>query len=267
MHLAYLDDSGSDLPNSIVLSGAVVVKDDYFESIEDSIAKVIDRAVPPDKQDDFTEFHAVDLFGGNGIFKGVSEEERYAAIRYLLGMLKAYRMPFIYSAIDKRALSLSPFGSAEPLDVAFRMCALGIEEWIDRAAPQSVFELGGQEIGRTPLELCLFIHDDTDSKPLKITLRKSFRALRARHRGTQKHSKRFRRDDRLWHVHDDMYFGSSADSIGLQVADLCNYFMFRYLKTGVADEFFELVRPHAICAKPQPEWGQYKAMARAHDAA
>jgi len=75
----------------------------------------------------------------------------------------------------------------------------------------------------------------------------------------------------LWHSHDEMYFGDSVSCLGIQLADLCTYFMQRHLakrdKThrDKADEFFNLIRPHAICAKPEPEWSQYREFLVSHD--
>jgi hypothetical protein len=63
-----------------------------------------------------------------------------------------------------------------------------------------------------------------------------------------------------------MFFGDSADSTGLQVADACNYVMWRRLAEGIQDEFFDhLMTWHVLCAKPQPEWSLYRQLFLAHD--
>ena len=50
------------------------------------------------------------------------------ADRLLLQAVQSLRLPYIYAAIDKNALQKIPLlGSAHPVDVAFRMCCLGID--------------------------------------------------------------------------------------------------------------------------------------------
>ena len=135
-----------------------------------------------------------------------------------------------------RALSLSAFGGASPLDVAFRMCALGIEKQVARP--------GGEE-------LCLFIMDDTKDARLKNQLKCSFSSLRKRFGPPTWNS------GRLWSVRDDMYFGASKDSVGIQIADLCNYFVARKLKmNGGGHSFYDIFSDRVICSKIEPEWTQ-----------
>ena len=75
-----------------------------------------------------------------------------------------------------------------------------------------------------------------------------------------------------------MFFAVSADSLGLQLADLCNYFVRLHLD-GIAEKegvlrlegmakknaFYELSLPQAICSKPSPEWQQYGHNFRNHE--
>jgi len=63
-----------------------------------------------------------------------------------------------------------------------------------------------------------------------------------------------------------MYFGNSRDSVGIQIADLCNYFMRRHLlKEEDEERFYEMFAGQAICAKPEPEWSTYRALLKTHD--
>jgi uncharacterized protein DUF3800 len=109
-------------------------------------------------------------------------------------------------------------------------------------------------------DLCLFIMDDTEDKALKNQLRSSYRCLRAARPYIPPH------DSRLWHAHDDLYFGDSRNSVGIQIVDLCNYFMWRHLlqKEG-GEEFYDMLAEQAICAKPEPEWSLYHDLFVAHD--
>jgi hypothetical protein len=61
-----------------------------------------------------------------------------------------------------------------------------------------------------------------------------------------------------------MYFGDSKDSIGLQMADICNYFMMRKLRGEDDGEFFDTLQGRAICAMPDPEFAQCKEWLLTH---
>ena len=106
-----------------------------------------------------------------------------------------------------------------------------------------------------------------DAEELKRRLRNSYRLLRAAHPYTVK------APNRLWHAHDAMYFGDSRDSVGIQLADLCTYFMQRQLlKSNVnvkdeSDEFYKMFSSQVICAKPEPEWSQHRELFLCHDPA
>jgi hypothetical protein len=55
-----------------------------------------------------------------------------------------------------------------------------------------------------------------------------------------------------------MFFADSTDCIGVQIADLCNYFVrLRLEGTEEPQKFYEMFADLAICAKPDPEWNQY----------
>ena len=54
-----------------------------------------------------------------------------------------------------------------------------------------------------------------------------------------------------------MYFGDSADSIGIQMADLCNYVIHQKIKQRVEMEpFFETIGKNVVCSKVEPEWSR-----------
>jgi hypothetical protein len=250
VHLAYLDDSGSDGPNPIAVFGGVVIEDTIFHELEMRLGLVVERLIPD--VDNFEEFHATQLFGGFGVFQNVDENRRHAAILLLLDTLQSYKLPYIYSAVDKKALSNSIFRSASPIDVAFTMCALSIEDWVYERRPEE---------GKNPL--CLLITDDTSDKALKEALKKSFRAMRKRLHQSDVEMKY----NRLWCVHDDMFFGDSKDSVGIQIADVCNYFMMRKLRGEDDGIFFDMLKPHAVCAKPEPDYSQCKEWLRSHGGA
>jgi Protein of unknown function (DUF3800) len=210
MHIAYLDDSGTDGQSGITLCGAVIVNPEKFVEIENFHGAAI-PFVSKEAIDDFQEFKASELYQGLGPFKDIEKEKRFDAIRVLLTAVEVEELPFIYFALDDRQLAKSATGSAKPFDVAFRMCALGIEEWARSKHPKHP-----ESIILDYRDFFLCVMDDTSNKELKNQLRTSYRCLRAKHPFIPV------TNNRLWHAHDDLYFGDSRESVGLQMVDLCN---------------------------------------------
>ena len=75
--------------------------------------------------------------------------------------------------------------------------------------------------------MCLYLLYDCDEKPLKEQFRKTYRTLRVKHPFVPPHN------NRLWHAHDDMFFADSKDCLGIQMVDLCNYFVRRHLAATI----------------------------------
>ena len=102
--------------------------------------------------------------------------------------------------------------------------------------------------------LCLIVMDETKDGALKNQLKRSFNAVRGRLSTLHETGRR------LWHIHDDMYFGDSRDSVGIQIADLCNYFVARKLKMRMVDteNFYDIFSERVVCSKAEPEWTQFR---------
>src|SRR5437016_4303467 len=132
----------------------------------------------------FNEFHAVDLYQGHKVFEDIPKSVRFDVIRKLLGILPGMQFPFIYSAVRKEVLASKAVGGIDPVDMAFRMCILAVDQWI---AQQNRQQLG------------LLIMDETTNTTLKKMLRASFRGLRGKVRPPY-----FGRNTRIKYLHDDM---------------------------------------------------------------
>ena len=266
MHLAYLDESTTS--GQIAIFGAVVVPSGAWGWAERLHGIAIEQLFDVNEiEEKFKEFHAYELFNGEGAFKGIDERKRFSAIQVLLMSLRHYNLPFIYGAVDEQKLANSSFakglfGTARPVTAAFRLCALGVEDWARNQHSQL-----DQGVALDYKDNYLLIVDSTTDQELKKQLQTSYKLLRAKH----PYSTPKPHDNRLWHSHDEMYFGDSVSCLGIQLADLCTYFMQRHLlkrdktHTDKADEFFNLIRPHAVCAKPQPEWSEYREFLVSHD--
>ena len=235
VYLAYMDDSGTNNKNHKyqVMTAVLIEANRKFVNLEFDMASCIEKLMPPEKLQTFDEFHASDIYGGFGIFKDVEQSQRFAAINYLLGLVPSQKIPVIYGAVDRAQLATKVYGSADPLDICFRICAKGIQNWI------------GKNAG---MELVLIIADDSDQK-VRSTLRQSFRSMR------RKISPPNWEIPELVNFPDDMYFGDSRDSLGIQLADLCSYFIAKHLEGNDpgGDGFFNVIENQIVYKKIEPE--------------
>ena len=211
MYLSYLDESRSDstkVKNPYFVLSAVLVHDKLFEGLEVKAAIVVESLIPEERRAQFTEFHGWELYGGYGIFDGIAPEERFRAIRILLGAVTEYKLPVVSAIVDLERLRLMPYASAEPYDLAFRKCIVAIQNIAFGVQPTA--------------ETGLLILDNTTDKRVKEAAKQSFRTFRP-----HLHEIGGFTLGPLWNLHDAMYFGDSRDALGLQLADLCSYFIRR----------------------------------------
>jgi hypothetical protein len=267
--LTYLDDGGK---GPVKIFGGIVVPHDRYGVLELMSAFIARDLIPSEKLELFEEFHASDLFVGSGVFAGIPEPKRHGALRELILLRNHFGITYVYSAVDTNELNKSPMRSASWIDSAFFMVACAIDELITGEHRDVMRALGAskvapQSIPRSPL--ILMIVDEPGQQADKNRIRSSYRSIRRplAHalEPTGRVPAEFRLSNRLSAPVDQVLFGNSADSIGLQIADACNWVMWRHL-TGEEDEFFEeLNKGRNICAKPEPEWTRYRHLFRAHD--
>jgi hypothetical protein len=127
VHLAYLDETGTDGYSPIVMYGALIVPVGKFGHLSALYSTAIQQILPVDKFDEFKEFHACELYNGTGGFAGIDENKRFTAIEVLIEAVRVDDLPFVYAAIDRKKFADSPFGTASPLITAFHLCLLGLK--------------------------------------------------------------------------------------------------------------------------------------------
>lgn len=233
MFISYCDDSGTgdkDKPFQVMTS--VLMHDRFFQMAEIFAIGSIAAFIPDEKQEAFLakfgEFKGWELFGGYGPFDGIEQAIRFKIITFLLQMVKGYGFPVIFGAVDKAELRKQVYSSANPLDICFRTCLRGIQQYIRDNAKN---------------EIALVIVDE--SKTDKKTLRSAFLDHREKLRPKE--------NQQVPCFHDDMYFGDSKYSIGIQLADLCGYFIAKHLeKDAVGDAFYALIEPYVMYSRIEP---------------
>src|SRR5882724_1083011 len=168
VHLAYLDESGTDGHSPIVMFGAVIVPHGKFFGLEALHSTAIQQILPVERVDEFTEFHACELYQGTGLFDGVSEEKRFTAIQVLLQAVDLEELVYVYSAVDRKKFRDSPFGVGKPIHTTLHMCLLGVEDWARANHPNP----SGKGVLVNSKDYCLYVLDDCDDKNLKEEFRR-----------------------------------------------------------------------------------------------
>jgi hypothetical protein len=256
VHLAYMDESGTDGHCPYAIYGALIIPHGTFSRFEIMHSNAIQQILPLDKIEEFKEFHACDLYLGNEPFNDIEEEKRFTAIKLLLHAVSMEGGHFVYSAAHRESISESPFGTSKPLLSAFHMCLLGVEDWATANHPSP----HSPPVKAKMLDwkdTVLYIADDFNQKndPIKPELTKVYRKLRSKYPWVPPHK------NRLWHSHDHMFFADSRDCVGIQMVDLCNYFLKRRI-SGEAEpqNFIDIFSDRIICAKPEPEWTTFGSL-------
>jgi hypothetical protein len=267
MHLAYLDDSDTrcKTPKWQVMSG-VIIQDSVFKLMEIGMWGIQGLVIPPERLERFEEFHACELYGGYGIFEGIEQDKRFEAITHLLRLLQAGKMSVVFGAVDLSKLRNEVYASADPLDISFRVCLDGIHSWANTTViNKAIAENPGSDVAdieaRIPSimngwmqQLVILIVDECPDKKTRDALQRTYRDLRRPLRSLQGLT------PPLIHFHDDMYFGDSRYSIGIQLADACSYFIARHLEGTVeAEGFYEMIRPHIVHSHVYPDGPSWPA--------
>ncbi len=208
VRIIYIDDSKEEKrPDKFQVIGAVIINDAIFDGLEQHLAYYLYELVEPDVGKPFEECHACDLLAGNPPFENVKRQRAIEIFSHAIAAVNQMNIPVIYAAVDLVRLNTATYGSASAVDMAFRSCVQLIEQWFKEESPDS---------------LGLLVSDNGD-KGVKEAMLKSFHLFRNRAissplvRGV------------LEHLHDDMYFGDSKFSKGIQLADICTLIIRRHL--------------------------------------
>jgi hypothetical protein len=201
--------------------------------------------IPEDKSEafhqNFQEFKGWQLFRGYGPFEGISEAVRFQIISLMLHLVRSFSFPVIFGALNKaewereksKSGSLFVYGGASRDDICFRGCLKGMGDYIQQNQPST---------------FALAIADDYKDKDTKDRLRSAFYGYRERLQPrVPPTSPPF--------LHDDMYFGDSRYSIGIQLADLCGYFIAKHLAEDPdpnVDRFYKIIEGQVMYSLIEP---------------
>ncbi len=232
MYLGYIDESSPKDKSRAVVAG-ILTHDTEFHKLEDVLAFIREFEVLDEHREKFGEFHTSDLFNGREAFQGIDHIEATRILSRTAEMIATCEITICYGAVDLEKLKETIWQSAQPIAIGSSICFETMESWLKT---------------NTNGELGLIICDNIDDRKLRDAVQQSFRD--ARYRVMELAGSR----GKLKHLHDDLYFGDSKFSVGIQVADICAFLINRHL-AGKADteEIFEFISPKIIKGKCVPE--------------
>jgi hypothetical protein len=208
VYIVYLDDSKQEkLATHFQIMGAVIVPDEHFDYLEQHLAYTLHELAEEHVVNEFEEFHASDLLAGNPPFEKIERKQALSILGDAIAAITGLEIPIVYGAVNLSKLHATIYATANPIDIAFRLCVQSVEEWFQQKAHDG---------------LGILISDDSD-KHVKHAMQNAFHLFRNRARSSPVVR------GVLEHLHDDMYFGDSKYSIGIQLADICTLLIGRHL--------------------------------------
>ena len=248
VYLAYLDDSDTkDKAEKWQVMACVMIPDTLLSISETWASLVIESLIPENQVDKFEEFHASELFGGYGIFEPIEQRRRHEALEGLLHLIPTFDISIAYGAVDLEHLKQQHLSSANSRDIAARYCIKGIQQWLEKGMLERVVKNTiDPKVPLEPLMALLIAH--AGNKRDMFEIQKSFREMRKRVRPPNVIS------DDLFHFHDDMYFGDSKFSLGIQLADVCAFFIAKHLEQRAdAEGFYQIIASNIVFSRTLPE--------------
>lgn len=234
MRVTYIDESGADPKDPLLVVAAVIVSgDDLLIPIENRLDEIKKKHIPADKRDRFY-FHAVDVFSGGNkkcIFHNRDEwpdDRRFAILDDLAKVPSDFDLPIAVGVIERATFpSQADIAEHSALEIAVAQhamgiiqCAIGIEFWMRQHAPSEITHMiaeDNHDVRQAARETQLMLRDRERLEREGITNHPVFPLERIR---------------------DGLMFAKKTESPALQVADFCSWAIRRAAKNADHAERF-----------------------------
>jgi hypothetical protein len=229
VYSVYVDDSGKD--RIVQVMGAVMIPSDTFRLVEQQFGYIIQQILahyPEVLSHRKFEFHATDMWNRNEPWDMVSDIDINKIFSLLVQAIEYIGRPCItYGRIDISTYECGQEGQRRRINATFERCCHSIADWFHNCA--------------APNEFGTMYYDDPNDTVIEGLLRKTYRALRLRANTSPITT------GVLGCMSDDIYFGDSRESIGLQLADLCSWLIMRQSSGSALSEdnrLYQRLKPH-----------------------
>lgn len=230
MYISYVDDSGSGTSEAddkncpFLVMGGPIIEEGKYLAMESALSSALKDLVPEEEWDDF-EFHASNMFHGKPPFDRLGAEKCRDILQQVLEWMAMLKMPILYGSVNKPSLRIQVYSSADPVDMAFRLYLEALDDWFMMRVFQKEHAKG------------ILIVDDFEQGNARKRISRAFRQWRS------KPLTRAVKTGLAHHLLDDIYFGDSKNSIGIQLADVCVYFIARHLAEKPDSEgFYNIIK-------------------------
>lgn len=216
MLICYLDEAGNtglrlDDPNQpLHFIAAVMVREDRVREMTDRLDELAGRApttVP------LTEYHAYDLFHGEGVWEGLYPRQRIAEYEKALLVLDDVCADVAYASVNKPVLAEKDYDSPNPHTFALQFLSEKIERWLRGRS---------DVLGRRVL---LVADQNHEQEQYSLDLIREMQAIGGPVGAG--HGLNVTLD----HFVDSVYFDRSDRNRGIQLADLVAYLLCREART------------------------------------
>ncbi|MGO9270432.1 MAG: DUF3800 domain-containing protein [Terriglobia bacterium] len=227
MYLGYLDapgttERGSSNPASRfhVIAGPLIDSDVRLAN-EWDLANSLPGLVPPEMWERFV-FRACDLYHARPPFDKLGAEECHELLEKAMNLIKRHKFPILFGAVDELRLKRQVCASLDPADAAFRICHHSLDRWFrDLTIRESVILIA-----------------DNSRADIRRQLAGACRSL-----GAMPGSDEVPPGAPSSRLIDEICFGDSRCSPGIQLAGICAYVIARHL-SGKPDVqgFYNIIR-------------------------
>jgi uncharacterized protein DUF3800 len=228
VYIGYIDDSGStggnteDIQSHFQVIGGPIINSLCYTSIRLNLSAALERVMEPDQWDTF-EFHANKMFHAKeGAYKLLGQDKCWELLKQALEQIAENKMPVLYAVVDKRKFDKELSGAVEPMRVCCNKYFMTLSRWASNDLRKPLKDKADSDI--EPMLLIGDARHDDKSSQLRKHLSEAFR----------REVKRVSYSKSGWgdlstQLFDDIYFGDSKTSIGVQLADICVFFKHRQL--------------------------------------
>lgn len=226
MRIVYSDEAGTGDENDepvLVVAAFLVHPDGQWPWIEQTRDALLDKYVPAESRERF-EFKAARLY------RQLSGGNNEPLLREFLEILPKFQLPVFWGALDRKGMKAEL--KKQGLDAAYSNDLAQQIAFIQAATMVEAFMKFAY-----PTEQALWVADETHT-----SMRMSMRATLREHQ------------KRAWlaglpmtkfdHIMDTVFYGSSVESLGIQLADACNFVIKRHhMGDTSAERFFQIIYP------------------------